>query len=194
MGENGTTILNILDSTIKLWMTKYIIVEIFCSGRATMYNVPSDQTGVDDCTLKKCCGNPLFFSCFIIIFIFNSLKGEGLNDLKSQVEVGGSGDNMVVNDDQTTNFATTQKRRENSNEITTSSGEGGGQILDVEKPRPASATPGDNISTTSSLTNTPSNDVIDHQQSPARSPHARSWTVPGGFSMKSISRKTFLRK
>ena len=122
------------------------------------------------------------------------MKGEGLNDLKSQVEVGGSGDNMVVNDNQTTNFATTQKRRENSNEITTSSGEGGGQILDVEKPRPASATPGDNISTTSSLTNTPSNDVIDHQQSPARSPHARSWTVPGGFSMKSISRKTFLRK
>lgn len=124
----------------------------------------------------------------------NNSTGEGLNDLKSQVEVGGSGDNMVVNDDQTTNFATTQKRRENSNEITTSSGEGGGQILDVEKPRPASATPGDNISTTSSLTNTPSNDVIDHQQSPARSPHARSWTVPGGFSMKSVSRKTFLRK
>ena len=31
MGENGTTILNILDNTIK-----YIIVEIFCSGGATM--------------------------------------------------------------------------------------------------------------------------------------------------------------
>ena len=53
----------------------------------------------------------------------------------------------------------------------------GDGLLEVEKPRPASATPGDNISTTSSL-NTP-NDVTD--QSPARSPHARSWTVPGGF-------------
>ena len=109
--------------------------------------------------------NLLFFSCFII-FIFNSLKGEGLNDLKVE---GGSGD-MVNNDQTKANIETT----------TTTSGSGEG-LLDVEKPRPASATPGDNISTTSSLTNTPSNDVIDHQQSPARSPHARSWTVPGGL-------------
>ena len=122
--------------------------------------------------------NLFFFSCFII-FIFNSLKGEGLNDLKVE---GGSGD--MVNNDQT------KANIENTTTTTSGSGEG---LLDVEKPRPASATPGDNISTTSSLNNTP-NDVIDHQQSPARSPHARSWTVPGGFSMKSVSRKTFLRK
>ena len=44
MGENGTTILNILDNTIKLWMTKYIIVEIFSSGGATLYKNHSDQT------------------------------------------------------------------------------------------------------------------------------------------------------
>ena len=58
---------------------------------------------------------------------------------------------------------------------------GGGEIglLDVEKPRPASATPGDNISTTSSLTTTSANEVPFPDQSPARSPHARSWTVPG---------------
>ena len=58
---------------------------------------------------------------------------------------------------------------------------GGGEIglLDVEKPRPASATPGDNISTTSSLTTTSANEFPVPDQSPARSPHARSWTVPG---------------
>ena len=30
--------------TIELYMTKYIIVEIFNSGRATLYKNPSDQT------------------------------------------------------------------------------------------------------------------------------------------------------
>ena len=34
----------ILDSTTELWMTKYIIGEIFSSGRATLYKNPSDQT------------------------------------------------------------------------------------------------------------------------------------------------------
>ena len=57
----GTTILNILDNTIK-----YIIVEIFFSGGATMYNVPSDQTGVDDCTLKT-----HFFSHASLSFLFS---------------------------------------------------------------------------------------------------------------------------
>ena len=37
-------IFNILDNTTELWMTKYIIGEIFCSGRATLYKNPSDQT------------------------------------------------------------------------------------------------------------------------------------------------------
>ena len=43
-GQNGTTIFNILDSTTELWMTKYIIGEIFSSGGATLYRNPSDQT------------------------------------------------------------------------------------------------------------------------------------------------------
>ena len=37
-------IFNILDNTTELWMTKYIIVEIFSSGGATLYKNPSDQT------------------------------------------------------------------------------------------------------------------------------------------------------
>ena len=37
-------IFNILDNTTELWMTKYIIGEIFSSGRATFYKNPSDQT------------------------------------------------------------------------------------------------------------------------------------------------------
>ena len=43
--QNGTTIFNILDNTsTELWMTKYIIGEIFSSGRATLHKNPSDQT------------------------------------------------------------------------------------------------------------------------------------------------------
>ena len=37
-------IFNILDNTTELWMTKYIIGEIFSSGGATLYKKPSDQT------------------------------------------------------------------------------------------------------------------------------------------------------
>ena len=43
-GENGTIIFNILDNTTELWMTKYIIGEIFSSGGATLSKNPSDQT------------------------------------------------------------------------------------------------------------------------------------------------------
>ena len=43
-GQNGTTIFNILDKTTELWMTKYIIGEIFSSGGATLYKNTSDQT------------------------------------------------------------------------------------------------------------------------------------------------------
>ena len=46
-GQNGTTIFNILDNTTELWMTKYIIGEIFSSGGATLYKDPSDQTVKD---------------------------------------------------------------------------------------------------------------------------------------------------
>ena len=44
MGQNGTTIFNILDNTTELWMTKYAIGEIFSSGGATLYKNYSDQT------------------------------------------------------------------------------------------------------------------------------------------------------
>ena len=37
-------IFNIFDNTTELWMTKYIIGEIFSSGGATLYKNPSDQT------------------------------------------------------------------------------------------------------------------------------------------------------
>ena len=37
-------IFNILDNNTELWMTKYIIGEIFSSGGATLYSNPSDQT------------------------------------------------------------------------------------------------------------------------------------------------------
>ena len=37
-------IFNILDNTTELWMTKYIIGDIFISGGATLYKNPSDQT------------------------------------------------------------------------------------------------------------------------------------------------------
>ena len=44
IGVNGTMIFNILDNTTELWMTKYLIGEIFSSGGATLYKNPSDQT------------------------------------------------------------------------------------------------------------------------------------------------------
>ena len=43
-------IFNILDSTTELWMTKYIIGEIFSSGGATLYKNPSDQTVHAQCS------------------------------------------------------------------------------------------------------------------------------------------------
>ena len=42
---NGTMIFGILAWTIELYMTKYIIGEIFSSGGAALYKNPSDQTG-----------------------------------------------------------------------------------------------------------------------------------------------------
>ena len=41
-------IFNILDNTTELYMTKYIIGEIFSSGGATLYKNPSDQTVKDE--------------------------------------------------------------------------------------------------------------------------------------------------
>ena len=40
----GQRVFNILDNTTELSMTKYIIGEIFSSGRATLFKNPSDQT------------------------------------------------------------------------------------------------------------------------------------------------------
>ena len=37
-------IFNILDNTTELWMTKYIIGQIFSSGGGTLSKKPSDQT------------------------------------------------------------------------------------------------------------------------------------------------------
>ena len=42
--QNGTMLFNILDNTTEVWMTKYIIGEIFSSVGATLYKNPSDQT------------------------------------------------------------------------------------------------------------------------------------------------------
>ena len=41
---NDTMIFGTLAWTIELYMTKYIIGEIFSSGGATLYKNPSDQT------------------------------------------------------------------------------------------------------------------------------------------------------
>ena len=43
-GQNGKIIFNIFDYTNELWMTKYIIGEIFSSSGATLYKNPSDKT------------------------------------------------------------------------------------------------------------------------------------------------------
>ena len=119
----------------------------------------------------KCSTIEKYFSlsCFFILFYFQSfLKGEGLNNLKN-VEGADTESSLVPEQ-------STISSHDQQNATT-----GGGEIgfLDVEKPRPASATPGDNISTTSSLTTTSANEFPVPDQSPARSPHARSWTVPG---------------
>ena len=44
---NGTMIFGTLAWTIELFMTKYIIGEMFSSGGATLYKNPSDQTVSD---------------------------------------------------------------------------------------------------------------------------------------------------
>ena len=104
---------------------------------------------------------------FILFYFQSFLKGEGLNNLKN---VEGADTESSLVPEQSTISSHDQQN-------TTGGGEIG--LLDVEKPRPASATPGDNISTTSSLTTTSANEFPVPDQSPARSPHARSWTVPG---------------
>ena len=55
---------NILDNTTELWMTKYIIGEIFSSGGATLYKNPSDQTDQFLCLGKANCGKITEFGLF----------------------------------------------------------------------------------------------------------------------------------
>ena len=55
----GTTIFNILDNTTELWMTKYIMGELFSSSGATLYKNPSDQI-VKSMVLGK-----MWFFCFV---------------------------------------------------------------------------------------------------------------------------------
>ena len=43
----------ILDNTTELWMTKYIIGEIFSSGRATLYKNPLIKCIINHCTMSK---------------------------------------------------------------------------------------------------------------------------------------------
>ena len=43
---NGTTIFNILDNTTELWMTRYLIGDLFSSGGETLYNNSPDQTAL----------------------------------------------------------------------------------------------------------------------------------------------------
>ena len=54
--SDDTTIFNILDKTTELWMTKYIIGELFSSGGATLYKKHSDQTvsSAISLNIKKC--------------------------------------------------------------------------------------------------------------------------------------------
>ena len=56
-------IFNILENTTKLWMTKYIIGEIFSSGRATFYKNPTDQT-VHHINILKSLSTPNNILCF----------------------------------------------------------------------------------------------------------------------------------
>jgi hypothetical protein len=120
--------------------------------------------------------NPLFLSCLIIptysfsLSLDQRLLGEGLNNSRELQEIG----------------------KKNVD------GAGAALILQDVVTRPASATPttaaADNLSTTSSLATTAGQSEslttviaatsaaaanIADQSSPARSPHARSWTVPG---------------
>ena len=69
-------IFNILDNTTELWMTKYIIGEIFSSGGATLYKNPSDQSVWDEfwyCILPSIYNLVTFIQLFWGIFNFNDL-------------------------------------------------------------------------------------------------------------------------
>ena len=63
-------IFNILDNTTELWMTKYIIGEIFCSVGATLYKKTSDQTVISAAKI------------FLIFFLFSAFP-ELANIVKS---------------------------------------------------------------------------------------------------------------
>ena len=60
-------IFNILDNTTELWMTKYIIGEIFSSGGTTLYRNPSDQTVL-------CSTRQLGYINYVVWGIFESIN------------------------------------------------------------------------------------------------------------------------
>ena len=57
-------IFNILNSTTELWMTKYIIGEIFSYGGATLYKNHTDQTVFDVIMLN----NYIYFALYLNFF------------------------------------------------------------------------------------------------------------------------------
>ena len=63
-------IFNILDNTKELWMTKYIIDEIFSSSRATLYKNLSDQTVGNRATTFIYCTIFITFLAHCVIFLF----------------------------------------------------------------------------------------------------------------------------
>ena len=72
---------NILDNTTELWMTKYIIGEIFSSGGATLYKNSSDQTvkvvQFHGIFLTKNCSNnlPVWIEYIIFQFVLPWIHG-----------------------------------------------------------------------------------------------------------------------
>ena len=76
-------ILNILDNTSELWMTKYIIGEIFSSGRATLYKNPSDQTVTNLLVITALSWKKLFN------FLSPPSKGPLLSTTKAKVRYQG---------------------------------------------------------------------------------------------------------
>ena len=53
--------------TIELYMTKYIIGEIFSSGGATLYKNPSDQTVIKICNAGKNIYKNYFLTFYILV-------------------------------------------------------------------------------------------------------------------------------
>ena len=71
-----------MDNTTELWMTKYIIGDIFNSGGATLYKNPSDQT------VTSCFLNSDFTKFLLLQKIFTSEFTEGQKIQKKVQNMG----------------------------------------------------------------------------------------------------------